>query len=844
MKTTLHQYFLVATEDLKTAGQNDWLLKWPAQIVITISQVVYTTDVTEAIQEIAKPIRVRKSVHENIKGVSHRSIVAKGNALETLYQNQNTKLLSIVELIKGSFSRKDTLTLEVLIVIEVHNLDSIQELIDSRVRDVSAFEWASQLRYYYEKKNLWVQMVNTNRVYGWEYLGNQGRLVITPLTDRCYRTLMSALQMYLGGAPEGPAGTGKTETTKDLGKAMAKYCFVFNCSDDLDITQMNKFFKGLCMTGSWACFDEFNRIELEVLSVIAQQIFSIQTSILKETERRHPLGTFDFEGTTMPLDMSTAIFITMNPGYAGRSELPDNLKRLFRTMAMMVPDFALIARISLYSYGYVKAKELATKIVYSLKLSNEQLSTQSHYDFGMRSVKAILVACGNLKRSNPDENEARLVMRAICDCTVPKFTSEDIPLFESIIKDLFPKETMLEFPNENMDLGILKSAQELNIQLPQLFRNKITQLFETIQVRHGLMVVGEAFSGKSKLLQVLKDGWQLSYKIEIYKEFKEKELNSRYKCLIDQKKTIDLDSLDSLNCSCHNGRWTAKSKVFDEDGEEETSNLRGLDSIKRGSTTGNNPRAPQRPNPKSPPNDDPRLLPTSDDSVEAEDDQTNQIDWDDIPEAHLKVMETWMSCELRKIKVSELESEIKARLIKIDRIFPKAVSSAVLYGECDDASGDWIEGIVAKIFKEASGDETDALRWIIFDGPVDAGWIENMNTVLDDNKKLCLANSDQIKLSEYMSIIFQVEDLLEASLATVSRCGMVYMEPKQLDPKMLLHNWVDSLPFFYQTEEHRSYYLLLYDKMFLPGLKIFRDSQDIKSIMEVTDHFLVTSFLK
>lgn len=470
---------------------------------------------------------------------------------------------------------------------------------------------------------------------------------------------------------------------------------------------------------------------------------------------------------------------------------------------MMVPDFALIARISLYSYGYVNAKELATKIVYSLKLSNEQLSTQSHYDFGMRSVKAILVACGNLKRSNPDENEARLVMRAICDCTVPKFTSEDIPLFESIIKDLFPKETMLEFPNENMDLGILKSAQELNIQLPQLFRNKITQLFETIQVRHGLMVVGEAFSGKSKLLQVLRDGWQLSYKIEIYKELKEKELRARYKCLIDQKKTIDLEFLDLLNVSCQNGRYTAKSKVFDEDGEEETSNLPGLglNFTKRGSTAGKNPQT----DPKSP-NDDSKPLPTSDDSLGPDDDQTNQIDWDDIPELHLKVMETWMGRELAKIKVSELESEIKARLIKIDRIFPKAVSSAVLYGECDDASGDWIEGIVAKIFKEASGDETDALRWIIFDGPVDAGWIENMNTVLDDNKKLCLANSDQIKLSEYMSIIFQVEDLLEASLATVSRCGMVYMEPKQLDPKMLLHNWVDSLPFFYQTEEHKTYY--------------------------------------
>ncbi len=112
-----------------------------------------------------------------------------------------------------------------------------------------------------------------------------------------------------------------------------------------------------------------------------------------------------------------------------------------------------------------------------------------------------------------------------------------------------------------------------------------------------------------------------------------------------------------------------------------------------------------------------------------------------------------------------------------------------LFGYVNVMTNEWSDGIVAKTVREAVEDQTDARKWVVFDGPVDALWIENMNTVLDDNKMLCLSNGQRIKLNNAFTILFEVNDLAVASPATVSRCGMVYLDEMALGWEPLLDSW-------------------------------------------------------
>lgn len=220
------------------------------QIVATTAQIMWTSGSEDAINSMSSsPFALEDWLKTNIDQIEH-----------------------LTDLVRGDLSDLKRRAVVALITVDVHARDIIDELKADQVASVNEFKWMKQLKYYWEEEdvdNIRVRQVSATLPYGYEFMGPTSRLVITPLTDKCWITITNALHIKLGANPAGPAGTGKTESTKDLAKALAIQCIVYNCSDQVDYIQMGRLFSGLCQQGCWTCLDEFNRIGVEVLSVVA-----------------------------------------------------------------------------------------------------------------------------------------------------------------------------------------------------------------------------------------------------------------------------------------------------------------------------------------------------------------------------------------------------------------------------------------------------------------------------------------------------------------------------------------------------------------------------------------------
>ncbi|KRZ77608.1 Dynein heavy chain, cytoplasmic [Trichinella papuae] len=652
--TCLQEFQKFKVHPIDADSYYNWLDKFPLQVITLAAQIAWSEDV--------------------------ELVLGKNANLEPILKFVENTLNLLADSVLHEHPPLRRKKIEHLITEFVHKRCIMRYLMDCGVNSNQSFYWLKQMRFYLNtdevdpQKKLTIRMANAQFYYGFEYLGIQEKLVQTPLTDRCFLTMTQALESRLGGSPFGPAGTGKTESVKALGNQLGRFVLVFNCDENFDFQAVGRIFIGLCQVGAWGCFDEFNRLEERMLSAVSQQIQAIQET-LRLTQTKND-ASVELLGKRVWVSPQMAIFITMNPGYAGRSNLPDNLKQLFRSLAMTQPDKRLIAEVMLFSQGFRLAEKLASKIVPFFTLCSEQLSNQTHYDFGLRALKYVLVKAGNVKRDHIQQlkeqfqqvdrsfsegdigeqlPEQEILIQSVCETLVPKLVAEDIPLMFSLLSDVFPGIPHTKAEMKRLREEIRKVCRERYLcysevegELGYTWAEKVIQLYQIVQLNHGLMMVGSSGTGKTKAWQVL---------------------------------LAALGRVDGVDGAVH---------VID----------------------------------------------------------------------------------------------------------PKAITKDALYGTLDPNTREWTDGlfthILRKIIDNVRGESTKR-QWIIFDGDVDPEWVENLNSVLDDNKLLTLPNGERLALPQNVRIMFEVENLKYATLATVSRCGMVWFSADCVTEEMCFENYLQKL---------------------------------------------------
>ncbi|KAK5456057.1 dynein heavy chain [Exophiala xenobiotica] len=606
------------------------------EIMILAAQVVWTDLVQEALE-------------------------AAGQGLTKLHEYEVRLLDLLAESVLHDLPALTRKKCEHLITEAVHQRDVIAKLIKAEASSPGHYLWILQMRYVFNPdaelmSRLRIEMANAVLDYGYEYLGVPDRLVRTPLTDRCFLTLTQALCQRLGGSPYGPAGTGKTESVKALGLQLGRFTLVFCCDDTFDFQAMGRIFLGLCQVGAWGCFDEFNRLEERILSAVSQQIQNIQIGLKHTTNEQK--AQIELVGRRFKVNPNAGLFITMNPGYAGRSNLPDNLKKLFRSVAMSKPDKELIAEVMLFSQGFKQAKQISSQVVPFFDHCAQHLSKQPHYDFGLRALKSVLVSSGGLKRArmqatqeSPEHErdlEPQIIVQSIRETVSPKLIKQDVETLVEVQAQDFPGVEYVPADMEKLVGAIKEVMREEHLTESEAWMTKILQLYQIQNIHHGVMMVGQSASGKSAIWKVLLQALQ---------------------------------------------------------------------------------------------------------KVEAVEGVHHVID-------------------------------------------PKVMSKEALYGSLDSTTREWTDGlftaILRKVVDNLRGEESKR-HWIVFDGDVDPEWVENLNSVLDDNKLLTLPNGERLNLPPNVRIMFEVESLKYATLATVSRCGMVWFSDDTVTPSLMIDHYLQKL---------------------------------------------------
>lgn len=231
---------------------------------------------------------------------------------------QSVRFLLIFKTVCPNLSNNDRLKYRTITISDVHARDIIDSFVVQHVTDAGNFLWRSQLRFHWlkESDNLHIEHCSGDIGYGYEYFGLDGRLVVTPLTNKIHLSVTHALSMQMGCAMSGPSSSGKAETIRDLAKILAILSMITNCTERTDFNSVETILSGLMQCGGWSCLTNFNNMNATTIDIISMLLHTLRASMhltksqfIVSAEREIAINRALFNLFNFSLDHTRSIWI-------------------------------------------------------------------------------------------------------------------------------------------------------------------------------------------------------------------------------------------------------------------------------------------------------------------------------------------------------------------------------------------------------------------------------------------------------------------------------------------------------------------------------------------------------
>eukprot|EP01052_Picozoa_sp_SAG31_P000010 SAG31_NODE_1_length_62978_cov_30.836130_10_plen_3970_part_00 len=483
------------------------LFDWPVESTI-VAHEVFFTKVTE---------RAIGSGKVEMLRVAHDGVVQKIST----FSSEMRVLLGADNL---TATQRITRTAQLLLLLKFR--DNLSELICNDVIRLDDFVWKQNLRYYYGKDNsCTAKCALYSQPYGFEYTGGKARLVMTDATKKAVGTILGAMHYSMGCAVMGQPACGKSSIIADVAAALGRPFVSFSCEEALAPDSLTNMMRGMAATaGAWICLDNFNMLSYETMSTMAQYVLNVQrASAARKTKVL--IGE-----VAVPLRGSTGIAVSLVSSSWTDGTIHDNVKSLFRPVALTLPSSRKISEAYLVSAGFSFASDLAMKLDCCFYLLNYHTHRRVHYDFGLWSIMAVLrqavqlrnkeltgtrhVASSELDAITDDDRslEFSWLIRAADNCIKPGLADADLSLYSGVMEEVFTYDTSTSA--KSIDLDDLAKAAVKALQLPGLdvtpaLLQETANLHGLQGTRNGIILVGEEGCGKTTCYRVVHKMLQL-----------------------------------------------------------------------------------------------------------------------------------------------------------------------------------------------------------------------------------------------------------------------------------------------------------------------------------------------